>query len=337
MGKAFMNYHIEERSFVSYIKREIHLEVARAPFTPKQVAEIDLIVSEVTSNLIKHAGSGEVLYRTTETGNDAVFEIVCIDKGPGMSDPARMMKDGVSTTGTLGQGLGAIERLSDFFQIYSQPGWGTIAYANVTTTEKKYAPKPGLDLELRALCVNKPRETVCGDGYRIVRTQHQVRTFFADGLGHGEHAKAAVDQAAECFAMIEGDDPADILKQVHEKVRRTRGLVAAVAIFDKKSLEWKICGVGNILVRLYSGLNFKTYMSFNGTVGLNIPNSLKASVFPVEKSQHLIMCSDGIRSRWSLNQYPAIFKFDNTILAAALYSDFTRGNDDASVLIAKVT
>ncbi|MGC1241910.1 MAG: ATP-binding protein [Chryseosolibacter sp.] len=336
MGKAFINYRIEERSFVSYIKREIHLEVTKAAFKPKQVAEIDLIVSEITSNLIKHAGSGEVLYRTTQSGDDAVFEIVCIDKGPGMSDPARMMKDGVSTTGTLGQGLGAIERLSDFSQVYSILGWGTIVYSVVATNERKYTPKSGPDLEVRAVCLNKPRETTCGDGYRVIKTDNEVRIFFADGLGHGEHAKAAVDSAAECFMASNESDPAEIIRQMHDKVRRTRGLVMALAIFDKKAMIWKICGVGNILIRLFTGLHFKSYMSFNGTVGLNIPNSLKSSVLPVEKNQHLIMCSDGIRSRWTLNQYPTIFKFDNTILAAALYTDFARGNDDASVLIAKV-
>lgn len=331
-----MNYHIAERSFVSYIKREIHLEVSRSFFKPKQVAEIDLIVSEMTSNLIKHAGHGEILYRTTETGKDAAFEILCVDKGPGITDPGRMMKDGVSTTGTLGQGLGAIGRLSNFFQIYSIPGWGTIVYATVSTSKQKHPHKTSLDLDIRALCVNKPRETACGDGYRIVQTEHQTRIFFGDGLGHGEHAKAAVDSAAECFMAAEENDPADIIRKMHEKVKRTRGLVLAIAIFDKKAAEWRICGIGNILVRLYSGLHFKTYMSFNGTVGLSMPNSLKSSVFPIEKNQHLIMSSDGIVSRWSLNQYPAIFKFDSTILAAALYSDFARGNDDASVLIAKV-
>jgi hypothetical protein len=48
------------------------------------------------------------------------------------------------------------------------------------------------------------------------------------------------------------------------------------------------------------------------------------------------MCSDGIQTRWDLNRYPAILKYDSTVLAAAIYKDFTRGNDDASVLIAKV-
>jgi len=337
MDKAFTNYLIEERSYVSYVKREIHLEVSNAHFSETKVGEIDIIVSELTSNLIKHAGSGEVLYRTTNVGGNSIFEIICIDKGPGMADVSRMMKDGVSTTQTLGHGLGAVERLSSFAQFYSLPKWGTIAYAVVSTREEKFVRKTGLDVAIRALCVCKPRETACGDGYGLKQTDESVKIFFGDGLGHGEQAKAAVDAARNVFMESNSAEPSDIIRQMHEKVRRTRGLVTAIAVFDRQLNRWKLCGVGNIVMRLYNGIEYKNYMSYNGTVGLNIPNSVNNSTFAAEKNQHLIMCSDGIRSRWDLNSYPSIFKYDCTILAAALYRDFTRGNDDASVLIAKVS
>jgi hypothetical protein len=123
---------------------------------------------------------------------------------------------------------------------------------------------------------------------------------------------------------------------MHESVRKTRGLVAGVAVFDRIEMVWRICGIGNIAIRMYNGIQYKNYMSYNGTVGLNIPKTIKDSVFPIEKNQHLVMCSDGIRSRWDINGYPSIFKYDNTILASALYRDFARGNDDCSVLVAKV-
>jgi anti-sigma regulatory factor (Ser/Thr protein kinase) len=338
MDKVFTSYHVEERSFVSYIKREIHIEVARAGFNDTQVGQIDIIVSELASNIIKHAGSGEVLYRITNTGEaDAVFEIICIDKGPGMTDTARMMKDGMSTTGTLGQGMGAIERLSSFSQVYSLPKWGTIIYSRVCVNERKYVRKNTPDLEVRGLCVSKPREVACGDGYRVKRTDTEISIFFGDGLGHGEHARAAIDVAGSFFLACQENDPVEIIRQMHEKVRKTRGLVTSIAVFDKRSGQWRICGVGNIQVRMYSGIQYKTYMSYNGAVGLNIPGSLKDSVFPIENNQHLMMCSDGLKSRWDINAYPAIFKYDNTILAAALYRDYTRRTDDSSILIAKVS
>jgi anti-sigma regulatory factor (Ser/Thr protein kinase) len=338
MDKPFTSYRVEERSFVSYLKREIHSEVSHARFSETRAGEIDIIVSELCSNLIKHVGNGEVLYRVFDVGeHDSRFEILCIDKGPGMMDVPRMMKDGMSTANTLGHGLGAIERLSDVSQVYSVPNWGTIVYAKVTTETSKWVAKSGLDVDIRALNVNKPREVVCGDGYRIKRKGAEVRIFFGDGLGHGEFAKEAVDRAGDFFMSCGENDPVSILRGMHEQVRRTRGLVATVAICDLAKNEWSICGIGNILGRMYSGVTYRNYMSYNGTVGLNIPNSMKESVYKIEKNQHLILCSDGIRTRWDLNRFPSVFKYDSTLLAAALYSDFTRRNDDSSILIAKVS
>lgn len=123
---------------------------------------------------------------------------------------------------------------------------------------------------------------------------------------------------------------------MHEAVRNTRGLVVSLASFEADTNQWKLCGVGNIFTRMYNGIISKTYMAYNGAVGLTIPNTMKSSIFPIEKNQTLVMCSDGIRTRWELSKYPAILRNDNLILAAALYKDFARGTDDASVLVAKV-
>ena len=338
MDKSYTSYKVEERSFVAYIKREIHSQAMRGNFSEVQVGEIDIIVSEVCSNLIKHAGSGELLYRIVDIGNNSIFEIISIDKGEGMDDTVKMMKDGMSTTKTLGQGLGAIERLSDRSQLYSIPKWGTILYSKVTAkaVDDKTIAKPEFDADIRALCVNKPRETVCGDGYRIKRTPSEIMIFFGDGLGHGEHAKEAIDRAGDFFLQTDEIDPVEIIRSMHENVRRTRGLVATIAVCDRKTQEWKMCGVGNIGARVYSGISYKNYMSYNGTVGLNIPTTMNPSVFPVEKNQHLIMCSDGIQTRWDLSRYPSIFKYDGTILASAIYKDYTRGSDDSSILVVKV-
>jgi anti-sigma regulatory factor (Ser/Thr protein kinase) len=336
MANHFTNYIVEERSYVSFIKREIHQKVVAAQFTEKQQGEIDIIISEITSNLIKHAARGEILYRISFDDSSPVFEVLCLDKGPGMADPLRMMKDGISTTKTLGQGLGAMERLSNLFQIFTLPKWGTIVYAKVGKTAERKLRKAGFSVDVKTLCVPKSGELVCGDGFSIKQTEDFIHIFFGDGLGHGPSAKEAVDQAAKFFQECKDTDPVSILRQMHEAVKRTRGLVASVAVMNRGLGQWSLCGVGNILTRLYSGIEYKNYLSYNGAIGLNIPGSMKASMIPVERNQHLIMCSDGLQSRWDLVKYPSVFKYDNTLLAAALYKDFSRGTDDTSSLIAKV-
>ena len=338
MDKTFTSYRMEERSYASYIKREIHQQVARAKFSETQAAEIDIIVSEISSNIVKHAGSGELLFRVRDVDDlTSTFEVVSIDNGPGIADTVRMLRDGVSTTHTLGHGLGSINRLSDTAQLYSQPGWGTIFYALVRTRKKKNTPMPVYSPDVRALCINKPRELVCGDGYRVKRQGSETTIFLGDGLGHGARAKEAVDCAGEFFMGSAETDPVEIIRQMHVAIRKTRGLVGTVATCNTKTQAWRLCGVGNIFTKMYTGMEGKNYMPYNGTIGLNLPTTMSSSSFPVENNQHLIMCTDGIQTRWDLNKYPAILKYDNIILAAAIYKDYSRGNDDASVVIAKTT
>jgi len=342
MDNAFTSHVIEDRSYVSYIKREIHSGVVRAKFSERKVGEIDIVVSEITSNLIKHAARGELLYRIETSDSESTIQLLGIDDGPGIADMPKMMKDGESTTQTLGQGLGAIHRLSDIAQVYSKPKWGTIVYSMIQERRNKdevISPwiKELNTVSINALCVPKIREKVCGDGYCVRESQTGVMLFFADGLGHGPQAKEAVDIACDHFMNLRETDPSEIIRRLHENIRKTRGLVGTVAVFDTKNNELSFCGVGNIHSRFYTGIESRNLMSFNGTVGMNVPTSISASKAVLQKNQHLIMCSDGIQTRWDLSRYPGIFKYNAMVLAGSIYKDFTRRNDDASVLIAKVS
>ena len=102
-NRPFMSYEVEDRSFVSFVKREIHNAALGADFSAVRAAVIDIAVSELTSNIIKHAGKGELLYRFSKENQNPSFEIIAIDHGPGIKDVSHAMKDGVSTTKTLGQ------------------------------------------------------------------------------------------------------------------------------------------------------------------------------------------------------------------------------------------
>ena len=77
-------------------------------------------------------------------------------------------------------------------------------------------------------------------------------------------------------------------------------------------------------------------MSYNGILGHNIPGSMKDQVIPFEQGQYLLLCSDGIKTKWELSNYPGIYKNDLSILSAAIYKDHTRDMDDASVVIVKI-
>lgn len=336
MVEAYSSFRIADRSFVAYAKREIHSAVSGAAFSEMRIGEIDIVVSEICSNLIKHGKGGELLYRVDKSNTEApVVEILCIDNGVGIPDVARVMKDGFSTSSTLGQGLGAIQRLSTFFEVFSIPGWGTVLYSCIHSAKQSVYTKPE-KLNVTALCVPKHNETFCGDGCAVKKNDDYVQYFFGDGLGHGPAAHDAVKYAADFFSTTDEREPVDILKRMHQEVRKTRGLVATVASLDIKAETWRICGIGNIMTRIYKGIEYKNYLSYNGTIGLNIPTTMNSTSIPCEKNQRLIFCSDGIRSGWDITRYPAILRYSNAVLSAAIYKDFNRNTDDASVLIVGV-
>ncbi|MCM2388107.1 ATP-binding protein [Streptomyces albipurpureus] len=94
-----------------------------------RVGEAVLAVSEAASNLAKHAVSGAIVLRIVRTEQHIGLEFLALDDGPGMADVAASMRDGRSTAGTLGIGLGMITRLADTFDLHSIPGQGTVMLA----------------------------------------------------------------------------------------------------------------------------------------------------------------------------------------------------------------
>lgn len=330
-------FRADDRSYFAILKKEIHAMAVQAGFSERKVGVVDIIVAELVSNLVKHAGGGQIFAKLLEPDPDhgTGIELITTDSGPGMTDVRRMITDGVSTKNTLGHGLGSIKRLSDFFDIYSQKEWGTIALARVFAKSSE-GLKNGSKTEIRSVILPKPGETACGDGFFHFSDKDHLRLMLGDGLGHGVEAEKAVTAAGEAFLRCEEQDPVEIIRYMNASVKKTRGLVATLAVCDLKKETWRICGVGNIATRVSSPSMIKNYTSYNGIIGLNVPNTLNAQVVTAEKGQYIIMCSDGLRSRWDPLRYPGIFRYDLSLLSACLIKDYARNTDDMSVAACKL-
>jgi anti-sigma regulatory factor (Ser/Thr protein kinase) len=336
MVNTFATYKIGDRSMVPFIKREIHNLVLQHGFSAHRAAEVDIVVSELTSNLIKYAAEGEMLYRVQQDGIGHALEIYCMDRGAGIRNVARYMNDGVSTGGSLGQGLGAIKRLSSDFQIYSMPSWGTVQYVRMELQADANWAQDRFDLDYDVIATPHPNEAACGDGFGVKKTETGFQVLVADGLGHGEHAQEAAQRATQAFYDCKDSDPVAILRVMHEATKKSRGLVATVATADFTHASWSVCGVGNISTRIYTGLQAKTYTPYNGILGHNVPRTMNSTVAPLEKHQVLVMHSDGLRTRWNLNELLSIMKHSPGIIASSIYKESLRGTDDALILVGKI-
>ncbi len=94
-------------------------------FDERAVEEIALVVSELATNLVKHAKGGVLRLRRTEEAGRTGIQIDSEDQGPGIPDVERAIADDFSTSGSLGCGLGAVNRLMDEMEIESEAGKGT--------------------------------------------------------------------------------------------------------------------------------------------------------------------------------------------------------------------
>jgi anti-sigma regulatory factor (Ser/Thr protein kinase) len=325
----------DDRSYFSLIKKDIHKIAEDAGFISARLNEINIILAELTSNLQKYStGGAEILTTISGTDENSFLEIICMDNGPGIANLSKVLEDGYSSSSTIGHGLGSIKRLSDEFDIFSLQGWGTILLVRVYKTKNRIAQKS--KIKFGALVVPKQGEKVSGDGSYIIYNKKGFKVLVADGLGHGPDAAFAVQHAIHAFRICTESSAVENIRFINSSIKKTRGVVANVFIYDAMKKKWNICGVGNISTKLIGGILQKNYIPYNGIIGHNIPNSLNDVILDKDDYSQFIACSDGIRSRWDVVKFPTILKKDPVIIAAAIYKEYARQNDDMSVITCKI-
>ena len=100
-------------------------------FDEHDTARVALVATEMATNLAKHGRDGELLLRVVGGPPAGALELIALDRGPGIPHVGRALKDGASTAGSLGTGLGAIGRVATASDVYSTPA-GTVVVATAT-------------------------------------------------------------------------------------------------------------------------------------------------------------------------------------------------------------
>jgi anti-sigma regulatory factor (Ser/Thr protein kinase) len=324
-------FHIGEPSEIATVRRAA-CDLARTlGFNETITGEVAIVITEAGTNITKYAGSGEILLRKAVRHDGAVgMEILAIDKGPGISHLSRSMQDGHSTAGSYGIGLGTMERLADQFDIYTAAGQGT-------AISLSFWGKPDADFasgcDIGIVCLPLPGETMCGDAWSVRRESRQVTLLLADGLWHGP--LAAIASEAACLTLVGSPGTAgQIIHKAHQALQRTRGAAIGVACLDDGADDLTFAGVGNIAGCILDNGKTHHLISHNGIVGSNL-RKVKEFASPWSAEALLIMHSDGIRTRWDLDRYAGLALLSPALIAAVLYRDFNRGNDDVTVLVCR--
>lgn len=136
------------RSDIDIVTARIYArELARSlGFSLVDQARIATSVTELARNIFLYAGVGTVRMQEVQRHQWRGIEIICSDKGPGISNLNLVMQEGYSTSSGMGIGLPGTKRLMDEFDILSAEGVGT------TVVCRKWRPYR----EANVCCSNTP-------------------------------------------------------------------------------------------------------------------------------------------------------------------------------------
>ncbi|MEA5452080.1 ATP-binding SpoIIE family protein phosphatase [Leptolyngbya sp. CCNP1308] len=325
---------ITEQSQTGEARRASLALATRLGFEETERGKVGLLVTEVANNLIRHAGGGVVLLRALERNDIIGIEVLGLDQGSGMVDVEECLQDGFSTAGTSGNGLGAIRRLSDLFEIYSQPNKGTALLAHIWAKSSTHSP-PKI-IEIGVVALPKLGEEVSGDAWAWDGDEHRSLFLVVDGLGHGPAAASAATAAVRVFHDHHHQSPQRIIEAAHGALRSTRGAALAIAEINFEQQTVCFAGIGNIAASISSATEHHNLMSYNGTVGHEV-RKIKEFTYPWYLNGLLTMHSDGISTQWNLDRYPGLSQKHPSLIAGVLHRDFHRERDDVTMLAAKGT
>jgi anti-sigma regulatory factor (Ser/Thr protein kinase) len=333
-------FAVADASQVGEVRRVAAGIAGRVGLDERDQGRVALVLTEGLNNLVKHGGGGEVVLRPIANSRTGV-EALIVDKGPGIPDIERALRDGYSTAGTPGTGLGAVARLADSFDIYSSAGAGTALLVRIwagssAASSSRHSRHSTESLEAGTVCLPRAGETACGDAWALARSGNRAVLMVADGLGHGPDAAAASMEAVRVFRKISTLPPAEILAEIHAALRSTRGAAVAVASLDPTLMQIRYAGVGNIAASIVSGGETRSMVSHNGTVGHEV-RKIQEFQYDWPAGALVIMQSDGLQTHWRLDRYPGLATRDPALIAGILYRDFTRGRDDVTVLAVRHT
>jgi anti-sigma regulatory factor (Ser/Thr protein kinase) len=313
-------------------QQSVRRAAVEAGFDGNGSEEIALVVAELAANLIKHAGRGVLRVRTLEQGGHAGIEIEAEDHGPGIADVEQSFADGYSTKGSLGYGLGTVNRLMDEIDVRSMPGCGTYIVCR-RWVRRRAETGTVREWDIGVMTRARRNASENGDAFVVRTRERDLLIGLIDGLGHGEHAQTAA-LAAQRYVEKHADSPLEkIFLGASRACRATRGVVMALAHFSSAT-HMNFASVGNVEARVCGSAERIPLLARRGIVGTR---DLQAPVQAVlwDPNWVLVLHTDGLRTHWQWSDFPGLEREPAKVIASRLMRALAKDDDDATVVVAR--
>lgn len=266
---------------------------------------------------------GELHIRILPSG-DTGIEIIALYFSP--APDLQIAKFDGSNTDLQGGALHSIEHRTEVFDTYHDHR-GTVILT-------RFYPRSALVIDVPfGISQHSLRDDpACGDIWEIAIQGKRLSMLMIDGLGHGPDAESAAMAGGKAFNRDPFAEPVLLLEAIHQEMQGTRGGVVAIAQFDAAQDRLSFLGIGDIGAVVIGQEKPRGLVSYPGIVGHRYRKGVVANIDECS-GQLLILFTDGLKSRWSLHDYPGLLHRHPAVIAAVLNRDYSRGTDDVTVMV----
>lgn len=320
---------ILDEASVSLVREEVRRLGALVGLDAHAIESLAAAASELGHNHLRHAARGHIAVHAIDRGGVPGLEVIAADAGPGIADPARALRAESRVSGSLGVGLSAAQRLSQEMDLDVRAGEGT------SVRLRRFA-SPVVRREVAILSRPREGEHVSGDDALAIDTPGGLLLAVADGLGHGELARAASSALIETVRAAPGLGLPEVLAACGPALRGTRGAVATLARIDPDSRSVAIAGAGNVTGVVYGSKSAPRTLGTAHVLGSpqRAPRFHELR-FPLEPHHTILLFTDGIASRADLADEPEVLRQPPVAVCQRLVERFGRRDDDVLVLVAR--
>jgi anti-sigma regulatory factor (Ser/Thr protein kinase) len=321
---------VADPTVVGAVRRSARALATTLGMDTERTEQIALVATELATNLVKHTPPGAWVYLSPLRRLQACgVQIVTADRGPGL-DVARAIRDGYSTAGTLGAGLGTVLRTANYFDVFTKAGVGTVQVVQLWDGPGQHMLATDARTgEAGGIVICKSGEEVSGDAWKVSADGRRV--LVVDGIGHGPEAARAAVEASRVFDENPGRSISDVVFLQNDALRKTRGAALAIAEIQTGGRHLKYVGVGNIAGSICRPGGRRLLATHNGTVGHG-QVKVREYEYEWESNAVLVMHSDGCGTRWSLDDYPGLLGRHPALISAILMRDCRKNHDDSTVV-----
>jgi len=282
--------------------------------------------SEIAINAVRHAKQGTATVK--RTANDKGVEVTIEDSGQGITDLTQVFKDGYSTYGSLGLGLGAARRSVDEMLFNKNDNSG------LSITLRTYLPIPEEEIDIGAISFSATNESYNGDAYVIKEySGENILIGVFDGAGTGQKAAISSTIASEAIKRnykLPLDELVILADKLIKQSLCERTVEMCLLRLTPDTLECAAIGNVSVFSRTEPKITFPIQ---NGSAGMVLPNPVHVTTHPRPKTFFFALHSDGINNR-NIEDFINVTHSSHYI-AQNIFDNLAINHDDATLVVIK--